>query len=291
VANVTVVALPDGRYRMYGEGAAPAGSPGGQRAIYSYISEDAVNFTPEPGVRFIHNGVHHPDVVRMKDGSFRMYYEDQSDPTRLRTTFRSAWSADGLSFTEDPGTRLTLLNSGMETVGILEVHVVLTPAGIFRMYYMSGPGTAYMLSATSADGLEWTREPGARMSGQELCPLDPSVGAFDPLYDLGGRLRMYGAATLCTASASSSGGWRRGVWEAISTDGVNFSTTSFPAAAAVGGWWIPVDTGNPTRGFVPQDADAILTPNGIRVLFGLYENPALAVPAPENGIYVMLGSS
>jgi hypothetical protein len=51
----------------------------------------------------------------MNDGSFRMYYEDQSDPTRLRTTFRSAWSADGLSFTEDPGARLTLLNSGMET--------------------------------------------------------------------------------------------------------------------------------------------------------------------------------
>jgi hypothetical protein len=179
----------------------------------------------------------------------------------------------------------------METGRLIHPRVVLTPAGTFRMYYLAGNPVEYILSATSADGLDWTREPGFRASGQELCPLDPGIGPYEPLYDAAGRLLMYWRQNLCTASASSSGGWRSGIWEVTSMDGVNFSTSSFPATAALDGW-IPAETYTgdllTSRGFVPGDPAAVLTPNGIRVYFGLYQNPTPAVPPPETGIYVML---
>lgn len=80
------------------------------------------------------NWVVDPDLVRLSNGSYRMYFatgpDGQSGLNSKR--IRSATSTDGRTFTLDPGVRVAPLASGDD---IVDPDVIQLPDGRYRMYY------------------------------------------------------------------------------------------------------------------------------------------------------------
>lgn len=91
-----VIELPDGRLRMYFYDITQDRE---EHPIYSAVSSDGLNYLLEPGVRFQMARIFDPDVIKLKDGRYRMYLNNEG-------RIISATSADGLTFTLDPGVRV-----------------------------------------------------------------------------------------------------------------------------------------------------------------------------------------
>lgn len=111
-----------------------------------------------------------PEVVKLPDGRYRMYYglDPRTYPENINIV--SAVSSDGLNWTAEPGTRMS--------EGALP-SVIELPDGRWRMYYNS-PGS--IQSAISDDGLNFQAE-GLRLATNLG---GPSVVKLDD-----GRYRMY----------------------------------------------------------------------------------------------------
>ncbi len=135
----TVVSLPDGRYRMYyfinanlppaGQ-AAPSPQPmpmqncgdnchATKHELVSAVSSDGIRWTQEQGIRLTASSggydastMIHPSVVRLADGSYKLYYDGEVDDVHsyaLAEHYRkilSASSPDGLTWSRDPGYRI-----------------------------------------------------------------------------------------------------------------------------------------------------------------------------------------
>ncbi len=146
-----VVPLPDGRYRMYYTVCNPCSGADSGKEIRSAVSSDGLDWTPEAGTRLVMGtsrvgGV--PDAVVLPDGRVRIYYLPSLDNERID----SATSSDGLSFTPDPGDRLT--------GGYVDPAVVRLPDGSWLMLVSRTPREQQRLFlARSADGLAWTVDP------------------------------------------------------------------------------------------------------------------------------------
>lgn len=134
------------------------------------------------GLKFKHESGNTPDgndpaIIRQPDGSLRMYYvrnkEKKSQPKGPpQSDIYSAVSDDGLNWSDDPGIRI----KGDDTGGFASVpDVVNIGSGKLRMYYVgfnSQKTVDYIFTATSTDGLAWTRESGRRLPGHYV---DPAV--------------------------------------------------------------------------------------------------------------------
>ena len=120
-----------------------------------------------------------PNVVRNVDG-FRMYYTQilprSDNPTgandydQSTTRILSATSTDAVTWTPEPGVRLSAPEGGAGDGRVVSPEVVPTQtAGQLRMYFecCTGPGVASSIrSAVSDDGgLTWTAEPWACLEG------------------------------------------------------------------------------------------------------------------------------
>lgn len=220
----SLVRLDDGRYRMYYKIPFGQGGPGQSiHKAYSAISADGMQFTDE-GLRLESEGtidrgwVSVPEVIRTFDGRWRMYYVSARDG--IANVIASAISTDGLLFEREEGIRVE---------GLVDPAVVKLPNGQYWLFGMAGlgaPGTVMtMRSATSADGLRFYWDEGARL--QAGGP-DDARGLFDPsvvaLPD--GRYRMYyGGDAGKTLSAV-------GEWEPNPQVG---AAAVWPAALAPGG--------------------------------------------------------
>ena len=119
-----------------------------------------------------------PNVIRLPDGGYRLYYLGFA-PGVTRDDHAghivSASSSDGEVWTADPGVRVEV-HPPHATQRTLCPDVVPMPEGGYRMYFEARVPAARIgehdfrtaiLSATSADGLEWTPEEGVRLSGPE----------------------------------------------------------------------------------------------------------------------------
>lgn len=79
-----VIMLPDGTYRMFYTASLHGKWPGNLH-VYSTISSDSLTWTKEEGVRLAPGGTYDtalcldPDVVKLPDGTYRMYYSGQSE--------------------------------------------------------------------------------------------------------------------------------------------------------------------------------------------------------------------
>ncbi|MCI0341053.1 MAG: alpha/beta hydrolase fold domain-containing protein [Planctomycetales bacterium] len=153
--------LPDGRIRLYyfaspapqGRGPGDPARAEGPHEVRSAVSTDGLRFVEEDGVRFAREGLTDPDVVRLPDGRFRMYFPVHAG--RAAGSVLSATSPDGLAFTEDPGVR--------HPAPAIPGAIVL-PDGRVRLY-VNGPGG--IVSRTSDDGLAFREEPGVRIAAHE----------------------------------------------------------------------------------------------------------------------------
>ncbi len=151
-----VIELEDGRLRMYFYDIAV---PQGEHPIHSAISNDGINFTIEAGVRFKAENIFDPDVVRLKDGRYRMFINNADK-------IISATSSDGLNFTADAGVRVA---GG----GSIPGSIVLADGSV-RLYKCDKGINAFK----SADGLTFTleKETVIRGTGGIIC--DPSITAM-----------------------------------------------------------------------------------------------------------------
>jgi len=148
VADVTGVRLKNGTIRLY---AFVKGM-----GIRSAVSTDKTGseFTAEPGMRSIQEFWGQPRAVSLSDGRLRLFYLSGG-------AIKSAISDDGLTFSEEAGSRITTEQAGFEPGAITVVPVA---GGGYRGYFsdLERPGVIAdhkIVTATSPDMLTWTIGP------------------------------------------------------------------------------------------------------------------------------------
>lgn len=145
----TVVQLADGRYRLYFTSSAQG--PGGEPAIYSAVSTDALHYAFEEGARFAPAGGTVDASVVSFGGQWHLFSHNQKANTGLGF---HAVSSDGLTFQQLAGVDV---GAGRQWIGNAVV------AGGTLRYFGSGQGGIW--SASSADGARWTLDSGIRVVG------------------------------------------------------------------------------------------------------------------------------
>jgi hypothetical protein len=175
-AHPTVVPLPDGRLRMYY--ATESALPYEPSRLQSAISRDGLYWFLENGIRLGDIGFGVMDVVRLADGSWRLYFNDR--PLHGPSRIVSARSIKGITFHLERGVRLPKPYADPAIVRLRSGRWLMAVSTI-----ESGRRQRIYL-AESADGLQWQLN---------RTPLVAAAGAnvFDPtLLPLGGdRYRMY----------------------------------------------------------------------------------------------------
>lgn len=162
-----------------------------------------------------------PRVVALPDGGYRLYYtqllprtgfpDGANDYDNSTARILSAFSSDGAAWTPEPGVRLTPQQGGAGEFRVVSGDVVpcLESGGRLRMYYecCDGPQSRQnsIRSAVSADGLQWTVEPGTRFALSNRNLSSPRIALLDD-----GRCRLY-----CGVHGA-------GIISAVSSDGLAF---------------------------------------------------------------------
>ncbi len=128
-------------------------------------------FTPENGIRIS------SAVLQAATGSYptlRAYY------IRNSSHVLSAITADGMTFNEEAGVRLSSLTVPALDIGISSItglSILPLNSGGFRMLYsvIGTTGSYRIYSATSADGLAWANEAGAKINSSTTFSGMPSL--------------------------------------------------------------------------------------------------------------------
>jgi hypothetical protein len=149
--DISVVALRDGRYRLYYYASAENVGSSGAHNIDSAISKDGVTFTRE-GTVFTYDGLVDPDVFWNGKEWIIHVFSLKALGTVVAT------SADGLSF---------VYVGMLSPSGYGVTEPVALPDGTFRMYAFKQPDATTFVSLTSNDGYAWTLEDGVRFETEE----------------------------------------------------------------------------------------------------------------------------
>lgn len=154
------------------------------------------------------NGGPDPQVIRLGDGRYRIYYAVADNPNDPDWWGIVSWiSDDGLNFTKETGYRI----EGY----LLGGHWILrNPDGSFRMYWLDGRQRNVIKSALSADG-GWTfvADPGERLSSSGTGYETNGIGPGRVILLPNGQYRMYYAGISDYSRILS----------AISPDGLSFT--------------------------------------------------------------------
>ena len=186
-----VMKIPDGRWRMF---FVPSSRGVIQDHFLSAISDDGLNFEVEEGHRYdattdYEANIQSPRVIKMDDGSYRMYYTAITG-TGAEETARilSAKSDDGFNFVHEEGVRIDPTEPLLVGLRVAHAWPVRTPDGHIQLFFAgaSEEGSG-ILSATSNDGIYFTVNPFPEVEGVPfgISPQDPCVVTMD------GIQRMY----------------------------------------------------------------------------------------------------
>ncbi|GEM_PF-1565472 len=188
-------------YRLY-----YCGALGG---MWSALSTDSgLNFT---GAQSTGLDGCDPSVIRLSNGSYRMYYKVQDPGNNSIHRIYSAMSNNGFNFTSE-GLRFEYMNApdnGFTSVP----DAVQYPNGSVRLYYCNGLNIA---SAFSSNGVNFTRDDGIRLQ----YALDPSVIQLP-----NGTYRMY-YVTSVNETPSGSILMTDTIRSAVSINGLNWTKES-----------------------------------------------------------------
>lgn len=164
-----IVRAPDGRFRLFYTAIGPAKPFAAcQGYILSAVSDDGLDFTPEPAIRIAPNpAIPHmslrvlaPSVVALPGGRWRMYFEARG-PADRPTVIASAISSDQLHWSLEPGIRL---DGGVGAPRCLPLDGGAGRLFVFRSAYEGGKRAGNpVISAVTEDGLGFHVEPGYRM--------------------------------------------------------------------------------------------------------------------------------
>ena len=284
--DVSVVRLDDGRYRLYGN--ASSNPNPGQRGFDSFISDDGVSFQKEDGYRLAGPGIFMPFVITLPDGNFRLYFTDQEVVIGEEggRAIMSAISDDGIDFTVEEGDRLTYSGNDYESSGIRGAKILELDDESYRMYYhgIDNGNCWRVLSAVSQDGLEWTRENGARIDPSDLCPPATRIGNAAPFITSDGVYHLYIATGTCKENYANG---KFGIFDFTSMDGLTFTPCEEPIIENY--FKANSYTGDPSDPAVmPQDPAVIMTGSGLRMYLGVYDGPHVI---EESAIYSLIHES
>lgn len=158
-ADADVVAIGDGTYRMYYS--IEPEVPNNKLEMYSATSSDGATWKQDAGTRATFKTF--PDVVKLADGTWRMYFQNDN-------VIKSATSKDGLAWTDEQGVRIDKTNSlNLTFENIAASSTMLQSDGTYIMVYRGLINTRYnaqvpnsntelFLWATSKDGLTWEKK-------------------------------------------------------------------------------------------------------------------------------------
>ena len=141
LSSPRIVFLDDGRCRLYCHERG--------RGILSALSKDGLVFELEPGTRVALGARHDnltafaPEILRLPDGAYRMYYAGYRDPRRA--DILTAISGDGLSWEKAPEPVHSPGSRAWDAVKCSEMCVVWnteSQAAGFRMFYEACDGTS-----------------------------------------------------------------------------------------------------------------------------------------------------
>ena len=156
-ADADVVELGYGNYRMYF--AVEPEVPGNKLEVYSATSTDGIDWQREEEVRREFSVF--PDVIKLPDGRWRMYFQNQS-------VIKSAISPDGLGWTDEAGVRIDKTESGFNienngapsSIRLDDSTYLMVYRGIVPQKYspeVPNKDTGLFFYATSSDGLTWQK--------------------------------------------------------------------------------------------------------------------------------------
>tara|TARA_B100001123_G_C15327526_1_gene1030062 strand:- start:2576 stop:3601 length:1026 start_codon:yes stop_codon:yes gene_type:complete len=164
VVSSEVVPTSDGRLRMYYE-CAP-GTQSDPSTIRSAVSKDGLFWEMEGGNRLASGDANYssPRILCLQDGRIRLYCHERG------RGIISAISQEGLTFTEEEGTRISK-GGPYDTTTAFACEILQLHTGEYVMYYAgySAPNRAQILRALSDDGLHWEKQ------------AEPAVLPGDPL--------------------------------------------------------------------------------------------------------------
>ena len=184
------------------------------------------HWTKDPGARLAGSRplaiskLQAPCITAIPGGGYRMFYTavGPAKPfSNCQGYLLSAVSADGLSFTCEPGIRLApqpeLAHMALR---IIAPTVARTPDGAWRMYFESRGAAdrpTVICSARSRDLFHWRHEPGIRLES------DSNLGGPRHIALPDGGARLYCFHTVSDAQGQRS----QNVVSASTTDGTRFS--------------------------------------------------------------------
>lgn len=158
-ADADIVAIDSKTWRLYY--AVQPEVQGNNFEVYSATSTDGKTWTQEAGTR--KTMATFPEVLKLKDGRYRMYFQSAG-------VLKSAISTDGLTFSDEAGTRIDKANpdnlvfdnvAAPTTTQLDDGTFVMIYRGTINSRYAANtpnPTTQLLLWATSADGLTFTKK-------------------------------------------------------------------------------------------------------------------------------------
>ncbi len=157
-ADAEIVDLGNGQYRLYYS--VEPEVPGNKLELLSSTSSDGITWKKEEGVR--KEFATFPDVVKLPDGKFRLYFQNTG-------VIKSAISQDGLTWADESGVRIDSSESGfnIENVGAQTTmqlddgtYLMVYRGAINQKYAQDVPNsiTTLLFYATSADGINFQKK-------------------------------------------------------------------------------------------------------------------------------------
>lgn len=190
-ADAEVVELGDGSYRMYYS--VEPEVPGNKLEVFSATSTDGISWNKEQGVR--KEFAVFPDVVKLPDGRFRMYFQNAG-------VIKSATSYDGLSWVDEPGIRIDTAEPGFSLENVGAQGTIRLEDGTYVMVYRGTINEPYQTTekipnrdthvyfwAASKDGLAFEKK-GLAIDSRNSILLGAADGVEWVKWD-GGELRVY----------------------------------------------------------------------------------------------------
>ncbi len=234
-----IVRRPAGGFRLFYTGIGP-GKPfeDCQGYILSAVSEDGLIFVPEPGIRVaplpamphLSLRVLAPSIVELPSGGWRMYFEARGNADRP-TSICSAISKNQVNWRHEDGVRFT------RPGGVGAPRFMANADGGGRLYCFEsvyeggGPGQGErvgtpVISAVTADGLNFTAEPGVRLSDRTGTIDSAGITAAEAIP--GAPWRLY-----YSAWQDLPGGQQRPVHPSLNANAVASGQSASFAAASI----------------------------------------------------------
>ncbi|OGY26437.1 MAG: hypothetical protein A2Z11_00010 [Candidatus Woykebacteria bacterium RBG_16_43_9] len=158
-ADAEVIKMADDKYRLYYS--IEPEVKGNKLEMYSALSSNGINWEQEAGIRNTFKTF--PDLVKLADGSYRMYYQTAGE-------IKSSTSSDGLNWTEDVGVRVSGGNpEGLDLDNVAASTTILLPDQSYLMVYrgqidkkyrgdVPNQSTQLFFWAESPDGLKFEKK-------------------------------------------------------------------------------------------------------------------------------------